>query len=191
MSIYSSKLWISDLDEIVSSLPELKQLAGKTVMITGCTGLICSAVADVLIRWNETHEEPITILAAGRSIERIQLRFSEHMNESWFVPVIYDATSADNDFSKICDYIIHGASNASPNKIIKEPVETMISNFIGMKYLLDYAKRTVVKRVLFVSSSEVYGKKEGNKGNHEHLAPVANMETDESTYDSLQTVCYD
>jgi nucleoside-diphosphate-sugar epimerase len=47
--------------------------------------------------------------------------------------------------------------------IIKEPVETMLSNFLGMKYLLDYAKQVGAKRILYISSSEVYGKKENSE----------------------------
>lgn len=50
MRIYNSKLWISDLDETINVLPELDELADNSVMITGCTGLICSAIVDILIR---------------------------------------------------------------------------------------------------------------------------------------------
>ena len=67
MSIYDSKLWILDLDETIATLPELDELTGKSVMITGCTGLICSAVIDILIQWNESHDEKIKLLAAGRN----------------------------------------------------------------------------------------------------------------------------
>ena len=76
MSIYDSSLWISDLDEVTDSLPELKELVNKTILITGCTGLICSAVVDVLIRWNETHEGKIRIAAAGRSQRKVEERFA-------------------------------------------------------------------------------------------------------------------
>ena len=162
MNIYDSKLWISDLDETIAALPELAQLANKSVMVTGCTGLICSAVVDVLIRWNETYNEKINILAAGRSEKKIEARFSPYLAEDWFTFVPYDASSTENDLPLPCDYIIHGASNASPNKIVKEPVETMLSNVLGMKYLLDYAKERRVKRVLYISTSEVYGRKEHN-----------------------------
>lgn len=57
MRIYNSKLWISDLDETINVLPELDELADNSVMITGCTGLICSAIVDILIRWNEVHDK--------------------------------------------------------------------------------------------------------------------------------------
>lgn len=163
MSIYKSNLWISDLDEAIAALPELDELAGKSVMVTGCTGLICSAVIDVLIRWNETHEGKIKILAAGRSEKNVENRFTPYAKDEWFVFVPYDASSTENSLSLPCDYIIHGASNASPNKIVKEPVETMLSNFLGMKYLLDYAKEKGTKRLLYISTSEVYGRKEHDR----------------------------
>ena len=76
--------------------------------------------------------------------------------------VAYDASKTNNYIDVHADYIIHGASNASPDMIVKEPVETMLSNFLGMKYLLDYAKETGAKRLLYISSSEVYGAKDGN-----------------------------
>ncbi|MBO4739362.1 MAG: NAD-dependent epimerase/dehydratase family protein, partial [Bacteroidales bacterium] len=128
----------------------------KSVMITGCTGLICSAVIDVIIRWNETHPAKIHILAAGRSEQKVVKRFAPYAHKDWFVYLHYDAAS-ENTFPIGCDYIIHGASNASPNKIISEPVETMLSNFMGVKRLLDFAKEHDTKRLLFISSSEVYG----------------------------------
>ncbi len=160
MRLYDSKLWISDLDDTLACFPDLKQLGGKSVLITGCTGLICSAVTDMLLRWNETHEEKIHILAAGRDIGKINRRFSRDSEENWFQAVFYDATAAKAAFDFSCDYIIHGAGNASPNKIVREPVETMLSNFLGLKALLDYSVLASAKRVLYISSSEVYGKKE-------------------------------
>jgi len=163
MSIYDSKLWISDLDEIIKSLPELCELENKTVMITGCTGLICSAAVDIFIRWNKTHKRKINILAAARNESKVISRFYPYNDEEWFTFVSYDASSISNVLNIHCDYIIHGASNASPNKIVKEPVETMMDNFVGTKTLLDYAKQYGAKRVLFISTSEVYGKKEHDK----------------------------
>jgi len=163
MSLYDSKTWISDLDEVISSFGKFKELEGKRIMITGATGLICSAVVDLLIRWNETNTNKIEILAAGRNEAKFRERFGEYCNEQWFKYIEFDANKLDNTSFEKCDYIIHGASNASPNKIINEPVETMMSNFIGTKSILDYARDNHVGRVLFISSSEVYGRKEKNE----------------------------
>lgn len=162
MRIYNSRLWVADLDETIKSLPEIDELAEKSVLVTGSTGLICSAIVDLFIRWNVTHHRKINIFAAGRDERKTSIRFAPYDSKDWFSFVPYDALSTENDLIIPCDYIIHGASNASPNKIIREPVETMISNFMGLKYLLDCAKNNGTKRVLYISSSEVYGRKEGD-----------------------------
>jgi len=159
MKLFECGQWIRDIDEELDALPELDQLAGKSVMITGATGLIGSAVVDVLVRYNETHSVPITVYAAGRNEGKVVERFGDKP-DLWFIP--YDASCGANPFSHHSDYIIHGASNASPNRIVREPVETMLSNFLGMKELLDYANRTGTERLLFISSSEVYGNKAGS-----------------------------
>lgn len=163
MSIYDSEQWIADVDEVVKSLPELAELAGKSVMITGAAGLICSSVVDIFMRYNDSHEKKIEIYAAGRCFEKMTFRFHGMVTRDDFHFVVYDASKTDNKLDFHCDYIIHGASNAFPSMIVKEPVETMISNFIGIKYLLDYAKEYGTKRILYISSSEVYGKKDGEK----------------------------
>lgn len=163
MVIYDSKQWIDDIDEIIKAFPDLKEFEGKSIMITGATGLICSSLIDILHRYNCVSQRKIHIIAAGRTLEGVVRRFGSLTRSKEFSFVAYDAAKTDNNLSLHCDYIIHGASNAYPNLIVKEPVETMLCNFLGMKYLLDYARDQGVKRVLYISSSEVYGRKEGDQ----------------------------
>lgn len=161
--LYGNPTWISDIDKVIEVVPELDRLAGKSLMITGAAGLVCSAIVDIIFRYNDTHDQKIHILAAGRWPEEMSARFGDQVNREDFTFVVYDASKTDNVIDVHADYIIHGASNASPNMIVKEPVETMMSNFLGMKYLLDYAKEQGTKRILYISSSEVYGEKEGTE----------------------------
>ena len=161
--LYDNKNWIADIDKVIEVVPELDELAGKSLMITGAAGLVCSAVVDIIFRYNDTHDKKIQVLAAGRWPEEMSGRFGDLVNRNDFTFVVYDASKTDNVIDVHSDYIIHGASNASPNMIVKEPVETMMSNFLGMKYLLDYAKDQGTKRILYISSSEVYGEKEGTE----------------------------
>lgn len=161
--LYNNKQWIADIDKVIEVVPELDELAGKSLMITGAAGLVCSAIVDIIFRYNDTHDKKIQVLAAGRWPEEMSGRFGDLVNRDDFTFVVYDASRTDNVIGVHSDYIIHGASNASPNMIVKEPVETMMSNFLGMKYLLDYAKEQGTKRILYISSSEVYGEKEGSE----------------------------
>lgn len=161
--LYENPLWIADIDKVIEVIPELDNLAGKSVMITGAAGLICSSVVDILFRYNDIHKTKIQILAAGRWLEEMEARFHSMIKRPDFHFIVYDASRLDNVIRTHADYIIHGASNAFPSMIMKEPVETMLSNFLGLKYLLDYAKEQETKRILYISSSEVYGDKKGSE----------------------------
>ncbi len=161
--IYNSSFWFEDIDRISQSIPELSELSGRSVLITGAAGLICSAVTDIFIRYNETHSVPINIIAAGRWPEEMSDRFGEYYDRDYFSFVRYDASKDGNKIDVKADYIIHGASNASPKAIIAEPVETMLSNFNGLSCLLNYARENGTKRLLYISSSEVYGQKSDDK----------------------------
>ncbi len=172
MYLYENPLWIRDLDRVVDTLPELARLEGKTVLITGAGGLICSAAADILLRYNDRLEASarrITVLAAGRSRDRMAARYGSRLREPgeegdlFYIP--YDAAAGDNRLKDLlpqgCAYVLHGASNAYPGMIVKEPVDTMLSNFTGLYELLTFLRETGGGRLLFVSSSEVYGQKKG------------------------------
>lgn len=168
MNIYESNLWFKDIDETLKELSELNELVGKTILITGASGLICSAVVDMLIRYNETQHKHINIVVAGRSYNKIRERFKPYFEREYFKFLKYDASLSDGmDSSVHYDYIVHGASNAYADAILKEPVETILSNFMGMKCLLDYARKNDVKRILYISSSEVYGQKSGSNPHRE------------------------
>lgn len=158
--MYNSRLWIDDLNRALKTVPELKKLAGKSVMVVGATGLIGSSIVDMLIRYNEIQKEPIIILAAGRLYNKIVERFKPYVWKAYFKTVIYDISESNNELDIVPDYIIYSAGNAFPDAIVNAPVETLLGNFLGMKYLLDYAKEREIKRVLYISSSEIYGNKE-------------------------------
>ena len=166
MNIYNSRIWNEDIDKIIVGAPWLDQLADKSILITGANGLICSSIVDILIRCNETKNSRVCVLAAARSEDKIRARFGEFTKKPYFHYIPYDATRSELLLEDRADYIIHGASNASPNHIVKEPVETMMSNFNGLLSLLAYGAGHGTKRLLLISSSEVYGKKEGNDPYH-------------------------
>jgi nucleoside-diphosphate-sugar epimerase len=160
--LYTNKLWINDIDNVINNFPEFKLLNNKSILITGATGLICSAIIELLIRYNEKYHTNIKVFAACRNYDKYKLRFKSLLNRNDLNFIEYDATKTNNINSNV-DYIIHGASNASPKAISNEPVETILSNILGLKNLLDYSKQNNVKRLLYISSSEIYGKNNTEK----------------------------
>ncbi len=155
MGLYDSKTYLADLDREVEEYEGLfRELTGSSILITGASGLVCSPIADLIFRANEKLGTEISPFLAGRNEGRIAERFLEQKYA--FVP--YDATKKNN-FNFHADYIIHGASNSGPKDITAHGIETMLDNFNGMYELLEYAEREKVKNTLYISSSEVYGKK--------------------------------
>lgn len=155
MNIYNSRIFMSDIERTAENM-ELEKLYGSSVLITGASGLICSGIADILFYANTEKNAGIDIYLAGRSEDKMRERFARYADTPHYHFVSYDAAEASR-FDFHVDYIIHGASNASPGAIQREPVETMTDNIMGVKNLLEYAKSVAAKRLLFVSSSEVYG----------------------------------
>ena len=148
-----------DLKRVLPFAGDKEALRGKSVIITGATGLICSAVVDILLEMNKTENAGIKIILAGRSEERTKARFSYAANDPSLTFLPYDATKTASYDDVKADYIIHGASNANPAAYVAQPVETMQANFIGLDSLMKIAVNSSARKVLYVSSSEVYGQK--------------------------------
>lgn len=155
MDFYKSAVYVNDLKNAISSVQNIEALRGKSVMITGATGLIGSFLVDMLLTYNRVDRAEINVYAVGRSIGRLENRFSSVLSEELHL-IEHDVnTCFSYDFD--IDYIIHAASNAYPAAFNTDPVGTILSNVLGTNYLLDYAKSHNTKRFLFVSSGEVYG----------------------------------
>lgn len=151
-----SAQWKTDLDAALHALPCLSALSGRTVWIAGASGLIGSALADLLIAANETLDRPIALLLAGRDPERLKRRFGDAPNVSF---LRFDALE-DAPLSAYADAYVYAASNATPRLYGSEPAKTLLGSVIGLWAALEAATESG-GRLLFVSSSEVYGKKAG------------------------------
>lgn len=155
---YTDDYW-KDVREVLACVPHVEKLYNKSILITGATGMICSSVAELLFELNRNEGANIKIYLAGRSLLRMQQRFYCFKEGVDYTYVEYDATSG-KAINILPDFIIHGASPADPTSLAKLPVETIYSNIIGLKPLLELCKKEKGTRLLYVSSSEVYGKKD-------------------------------
>ena len=155
MSFYDSKTFREDLKQAVLQTVGKEKLFHASVMITGASGLIGSFMTDMLLELNRSENADITVYAIDLSEERMAARFAEVRTEK----LIYVEHNVNDlpDFDFSVDYIIHAASNAFPAAFNSDPVGTIMSNIQGTKYLLDYGRDHGAKRLLYISSGEVYG----------------------------------
>ena len=152
---YTKEYW-EDVSRVVNNIPDIKKIFGKRVLITGGTGMVCSAIIDTVIWLNKECDAGIKLILAGRSLDKINDRFKDVLTKQDFDYISYDATTQQS-IDVRADYIIHGASNANPAIFSKEPVETLVGNIIGLDSILKVARNNEGARLLYISSSEVYG----------------------------------
>ena len=55
------------------------------------------------------------------------------------------------------DFIIHGASITSSKMFVENPVETIMTSFMGIRNMLELGRKKNVRSMVFLSSMEVYG----------------------------------
>lgn len=158
---YCEQYW-DDIEETIRVIPNINKIKNCTIMVTGATGMICSSIVDLLFLLNARFKFNMNIILAGRNLEHVKKRFYLHQQHKDYEFVYYDAT-IHQEMNINADYVIHGASNANPSVYLKQPTETMLSNIIGLNDVLSMSVQMNVKRVLFISSSEVYGTKEDEK----------------------------
>lgn len=191
MILYSEDYW-RDIAKVVEFVPNKNNLFNHSILITGANGMICSTVVELLHWMNHYLNANIHIFLAGRNEERMRKRFPFMNNDLHYSFIPYEATSSKKINVK-ADYIIHGASNADPHSFSEQPVETMLANFIGLNSLLVSAIENKSKRVLLVSSSEVYGKKEEKRPYNENDYGFVNILNPRACYPSskraAETLC--
>lgn len=134
------------------SMVDLSKFNGKTVMVTGATGLIGKAIIKRFLEWNKLTNNPIKILALARNKEKAETIFGK-LDLEYIVSDILDISIENRNI----DYIIHGASNTSSSDFVNMPVETIMINLLGTRRMLELARVNNVKGFVYLSSMEVYG----------------------------------
>lgn len=146
-----------DLLQVFSQELPWEKLSGCNILVTGATGLIGGCLVETLMM---NPGRDYHVYASGRNEERARKRFVDYANDRAFHFIRYDVmTPLESDVR--FDFIIHAASNGSPNFFAQKPVEVMKSNLYGAVNLMEYGLLHGMKRMLFVSSGEVYGEGDG------------------------------
>lgn len=152
-----------DAQDVIRILGKrIEKLSGKTIAITGANGVVGSYLVQVLHAFNNrTALRPSRIIAITHHPVTPDSRLGHLLRERDISFISGDVTQALRlPFRP--DYIIHSASYASPKLYLVKPIETMEANSIGTKEMLELAKRSQSRNMLFISSGAVYG--EGKSG---------------------------
>lgn len=168
----------------------------KTWLITGVAGFIGSNLLETLLNLNQ-RVIGIDNFSTGfqHNIDNVlESVDSKYKNNFSFYPGDICQLSDCQHVTKNVDYILHQAALGSVPRSIKNPENTHASNATGFLNVLVAAKDNHVKRVVYASSSSVYGdsphlpKQEDQIGNP--LSPYAVSKLTNELYANVFSRCY-
>ncbi len=142
---------LKDAEAIITKV-DLQLVSGKTVLITGASGLIGTYFISSLHAFSKTG-------ARFRTIALMQSEPEQHMKELLDFPgvTVLRGDISDPTFIQTlpaADIVIHAAGYGQPGKFMKDPVKTLKLNLLPSFTLLE--RLFPGGKFLFVSSSEVY-----------------------------------
>lgn len=177
-----------DIDIILSNPIDWEYFRNKTVMVTGATGrlgmYIVEAINKADIDWNLN----ITIIALARNKQKLREVFGVSLNLPNVYTLIQDIMEPINWKGKI-HYIIHTAGAASPKDFTEEPVETLWGHLQGTHNILELAREKKSKKILYVSTVEVYGDWKSDEGiREEDMGPIR-CDQERACYPEAKRMC--
>lgn len=142
----------------------VSELRGKTIVITGATGLIGKNLIRCLLEGNDECDLNIKIVAVIRNEKDARIMFGKRI-QYIKCDFLQDKLIVDNDV----DYIIHCASITESAKFVENPVETINTTICGINSVMELAREKSPKSVVYLSSMEVYGEKISGKISEDNL----------------------
>ena len=136
---------MSEVEDLTARLIGRWSFKGHRILITGCAGFIGSWLAEALVEGGG-EVTCVDNLSTGsrRNLSRIEGKIEL---------IVDDASKAPPGRYSI---VIHGAANPAPDYYMSKPVEAMLPDSVGLLHVLRIATESR-SRVLFMSSSEIYG----------------------------------
>lgn len=131
-------------------------LQGKTVLITGATGLLGSNLAK------ECLDRRARVIALGRSEEKFKRCFAEYYGTGAIVFVATDISDMDLRLNEPVNYIFHAAGSIEFSTIVNRPMDIIAPNVMGTISCLNLLRAQEQGgnhgRLVYFSSEAVYGK---------------------------------
>ena len=185
--MFYSTILKTDLQQICDcTFIPWEKLRGKTLLITGATGLIGRNLLWVLLWANMQKNLNLTVVALVRDQNAAKEQFPGAGQALRFaVGCVEDLP----DIPENVDYIIHGASPTASAYFIQYPLETVRTAVMGTWNLLEFAKKKNVEGFLYLSSMEVYGANTSDKPIKENAPSFIDSMNIRSCYPEAKRLC--
>lgn len=153
----SNQIILKDMKDLEERNLPLEKLKNTSILITGASGMLAAYLVHFFMYLNETKKYEIRVIALVRNEKKAWSKFEKYHNDKNFILKVQDVC-VPFEIDEPLDYIIHAAGNASPYFILNDPTGIIAANTSGTVNVLEIARKNGVKKVLYTSTREVYGK---------------------------------
>lgn len=185
MSFYDIGIRDSDV-ACRTNNPDLTILNGKTILVTGATGLIGSNIIKVLAHLKKSSLNNLKIMALVRNIEKAKQVLGDDYTSADY---ILGDVNNQLETSINIDYIIHAAAQTNSKAFVNKPVETIQTSFQGTINLLELARKKHINGFVYLSSMEVYGTPQTDQKINESFSTNIDTMLVRSSYPEGKRIC--
>ena len=177
---------------IINKQLKYDTLSNKKILITGGAGFIGSNITESLLIQGVKKVRVVDNLVTGK-MENIKFLLDKYENLEFMYGDISNLETCRKAV-KDMDIICNQAALGSVPRSVNDPLSSHYANVNGFLNILIAAKEEGIKRVVYASSSSVYGdnpdlpKVEENTGNV--LSPYAATKAIDEIYSGVFTKCY-
>lgn len=123
----------------------------ESYLITGATGLIGHHLVNILLGMD------VIVYATAKNAEEIERKWPEEVKYNRVIPVKWNMERSIPKIVPRVDYIIHTAA-VIPGKGYSED-EILKINVMGVNNIVKFAKKHLIKKLIYLSSAAVYGER--------------------------------
>lgn len=148
--VYEDIAWIS-------SRLDLEKLKNSKILLSGANGLLGFYFANLFSYLNKEKGFRISCDLFTKSDVSPASRIYDIKDSPGFRIKKADL-SKENPYEEVYDFVIYAAGYSAPFQFLKDPLEVININFLGMKNVLEHVLKTSKStKILYFSSSEIYG----------------------------------
>ncbi len=145
-----------DIQLFASRFALATELEGKTIAVTGSTGLLGACMVHCLLALKAQKSVNLHVVAVARNMEKAVRLFGEEREELSYYQYDFSSTEPFQPKRKV-DYLFHFAAPTASKDFVEKPVETMNTVYMGMQNILNYAEQAKLESLVLASTLEVYG----------------------------------
>lgn len=177
-----------DIDIIMNNPIDWEMFRNKTIMVTGATGRLGMYFVEAILKADIDYNLNLKVIALARDQEKLKKVFGESLdltNLYTLVQDIVDSVEWEGDI----DYIFHTAGPAAPVDFTNAPVDTLKAHLKGTMNILDLTVKKHTKRVVYISTIEIYGENTSDKDFAENDMGIIYCNQARACYPEAKRMC--